>query len=153
MKTTTKITLLAIALLFAGCATTETTLKHVQTNYYGKSLDSLVMEVGTPKSKYVMQSGDIIYKWVYSGTMNMPVTTIYNSSATAYGYGNTVSAYGTGTATTFGGGVSHRVCDMTVLTTKKNIIKRIKFNRDTFGTDPGTASMCAQMFGISYTRI
>ena len=149
MKITTKTIFISTALVFAGCATTETTLKHAQTNFYGKSLDSLVMQVGAPQSKYVMQSGDIMYKWVYSGTINMPTTTIYNSSATAYGYGNTVRAYGTGTATTFGGGESHRVCDMSALTTKKSIIKRIKFNHDTFGTEPGTASMCAQMFGIN----
>jgi hypothetical protein len=38
---------------------------------------------------------------------------------------------------------------MTALTTKKNIIKKITFNKDTFGTEPGTASMCAQMFRIN----
>ena len=149
MRITIKTILLTTTLAFVGCATTKTTLKHAQTNFHGKSLDSLVMKVGAPQSKYMMQSGDIMYKWVYSGTMNMLATTIYNSSSTAYGYGNTVRAYGTGIATTFGGGVSHRVCDMTVLTTKNNIVKRIKFNQDTYGTEPGTVSMCAQMFGIN----
>ena len=148
MRKTAKTILLSTVLLFAGCATTQTTLKHAQTNYHGKSLDNLVMQVGAPQSKYVMQSGDIMYKWVYSGAINMPATTIYNSSATAYSYGNTVTGYRTGTATTFGGGISYRVCDMTVLTTKKNIVKKIKFNRDTLGTEPGAVSMCAQMFGI-----
>ena len=149
MKIIIKVITLSTALIFVGCATTEATLSHAQTNYHGKSLDSLVMQVGAPQSKYMMQSGDIMYKWVYSGTINMPATTIYNSSATAYGYGNTIRAYGTGTATTFGGGASYRVCDMTVLTTKKNIVKKIQFNQDTFGTEPGTASMCAQMFRIN----
>ena len=138
MKIMTKTILISTALVFAGCATTEATLKHAQTNFHGKSLDSLVMQVGAPQSKYVMQSGDIMYKWVYSGTINMPATTIYNS----YGYG-------TGVATTFGGGMSGRKCDMTVLTTNKNIVKRIKFNQDTLGTEPGAVSMCAQMFGIN----
>lgn len=147
-----KYTIASLVLIsvLAGCVpTTGSTLKYAQSNYHGKNMDMLVMDIGAPKSKYVMQSGDILYKWVYSGTLNMPSTTIYNSSATAYGYGNTVNAYGSGTATTFGGGVSNRICDISVLTSRKNIIKRIKINQDTMGTQALTASMCAQMFGIN----
>lgn len=148
MKRTTKIVLLISVIMFSACATTKSTLKYAMDNYHGKSLDSLVMRVGAPQSKYVMQSGDIMYKWVYSGTLNMPVTTLYNSSATAYGYGGMATAYGSGMATSYGG-PSHRVCDMTALTTKNNVVKNIKFSQDTYGTQPGTASMCAQMFGIN----
>jgi len=145
-----KIISILSVLLFTGCvATTSSTLKFAEDNYKSKSMDELVMMIGVPQSKYIMENGDILYKWIYSGTINMPSTTMYNGSATAYSYGNSATAYGSGTSTTFGGGVSSRVCDMTVLTTNKNRIKKIKFNRDTLGTEPLTASMCAQMFGIN----
>ena len=144
------IATLTLVSLLTGCVTTtNTTLNHAQSNYHGKNMDKLVMDIGAPKNKYIMHNGDIMYTWVYSGTMNLPSTTIYNSSATAYGYGNTINAYGSGTATTFGGSVSNRTCEMSVLTSRKNIIKRIKINRDTMGTQALTASMCAQIFGIN----
>ena len=137
-------------LFFAGCAaTTSSTLKYAENNFQAKSIDELVMTIGAPQSEYVMGNGDILYRWIYSGTINMPTTTIYNGSATASSYGNSATAYGNGISTTFGGGISNRVCDMSVLATHNNIIKKIKFNRDTLGTEPLTASMCAQMFGIN----
>jgi hypothetical protein len=142
------ITFISLLILLGCSPNTATTLKHAQNNYYAKTIDDLVMDIGVPQSKYEMDNGNMMYKWVYSGTINMPSTTTYNSTATAYGTGNTATAYGSGTATTFGGGISNRVCEITVLANSSNVIKNIKFNQDTFGTKPFATSMCAQMFGI-----
>lgn len=143
------VSILSINLLTGCITTTEKALQYAHNNYNGQSLDKLVLNIGPPRSKYTMDNGNILYKWVYSGTMSLPSTTFYNNSATINTYGRNTAIQGAGSATTFGGGVSQRICDMSVLTTKNNIIKGIKFNRDTFGTEGGTASMCAQMFRIN----
>ncbi len=147
----TKIIIIFITTSFLiGCsANTAKTLKYAQDSYYGKKIDDLVVNIGLPQNKYKMENGDVLYKWIYSATAVMPSTTIYNGTSTVYGAGNTATAYGSGTATTVGGGVSNRVCEMTVLANSSNIIKSIKFNRDTFGTEAFTVSMCSQMFGIN----
>lgn len=138
-----------ITLLLAGCSpNTATTLNHAQNKYYGKNVDYLVMDVGPPYSKYEMDNGSVMYKWIYGSSISMPSTTIYNSTATAYGTSNVNTAYGSGTATTIGGGVADRVCEISVFANSDNIIENIKFIKDTFGTKPFATSMCAQMFGI-----
>jgi len=142
------ISILSLLFIITGCvATTSSTLKYAKENY--KTIDEVVISIGPPQSKYTLDNGDFMYKWVYSGSINMPSTTVYNGSATAYNNGYSSTAYGSGTSTTFGGGMSSRVCEMSILTTNSNIIKMIKFNQDTMGTQPLTASMCAQMFRIN----
>ena len=143
------IIFITASFLFGCSATTAKTLQYAQDRYYGKKIDDIVMSIGVPHSKYKMENGDVLYKWVYSASASMPSTTIYNGSTTAYGTGTAATGYTSGTATTFGGGVSSRVCEMAVLANSSNIIKNIKFNRDTFGTQAFTSSMCAQMFGVN----
>jgi hypothetical protein len=106
------------------------------------------MDVGPPYSKYEMDNCGVMYKWVYGSSITMPRTTIYNSTATAYGNSNAATAFGSGTATTIGGGVAGRVCEISVFANSDNIVENIKFIKDTFGTKPFASSMCSQMFGI-----
>jgi len=139
------LVLVSTVLIITGCMTTAQTLTYANNTYKGKTIDDLVMDVGLPTSSYKMQNGNILYNWKYSGTINLPSTTTYNGTSNYYG-GNTV--YNNGSSTTYGGGTSSRVCDMVVLATPKGEVIKIKFNQDTMGTQPATASMCAQMFGI-----
>lgn len=146
MLKSSRLLVLPLCLYVSGCVTTTSdTLKYAKNTYYGQNVDQMVINIGTPQQKYQLDNGDIMYRWVYSGSVDVPGTVIYNGSTTSSG--NTASTYGT--ATTVGGGSSKRVCDMSVLADSNNIIKNIKFSTDTFGTEPFAASMCAQMLDIN----
>jgi len=144
-----KILLLSV-LIFSGCsiATTQSTLHHAENKYINHSVDNLIMAIGTPISQYPMSNGDILYQFHYVGTINMPTTVIHNTTGYANSYGNYARTSATGTSTVYGG-ASERECKMGVLVSSNKIIKQIMINRDTFGTEPLTASMCAQMFRIN----
>ena len=138
------ITLLVIAILFSGCTTTAGVMEAANQNHIGKSFDGFVKNYGPPQGKYQLDNGDNVYTWSFSGQVMMLGTTIYNGSANAYSYGNTATAYGTGTATTFGGGISNRICVLNILTTKDNIIKEFSIMKNTPPALPGYSSMCAR---------
>ena len=131
---------IAVVIAITGCTTTAGVMKATNNKYIGQSMDKFVLDYGQPQGKFRLTDGTYTYQWAFTGQVFMPGTTISNGSATAYG--NT--AYGTGSSTTIGGGMSNRICILNIHTKSNGEIITFKITKNTAPALPGYSSMCAQ---------
>jgi ABC-type uncharacterized transport system auxiliary subunit len=131
MRNILKIT--ALALLLSGCVSTQAVVDRLGNKYVGKNFDEFVINHGTPRQKFTLSSGDIVYTW-NSGTSSiaMPAT------ATTTAYGNTA------TTTINGGGSIDMYCEAQFVTSPNGLIKQVSILKDTVGF--WTTSMCHEIF-------
>ena len=99
---------LSVALItIAGCTPVGTRSSGIMQSYVGKDVAEAAMDYGPPTGTMDLPDGTRAFLWKMSGTKVIPRTTTYNAS----GYGDWV----TGSATTYGGGVSNWQCNYTLI--------------------------------------
>ena len=123
----------ALAFLLSGCVSTQAVVDRLGNKYVGKNFDEFVINHGTPRQKFTLSSGDIVYTW-NSGrsSIAMPAT------ATTTADGNTA------TTTINGGGSIDMFCEAQFVTSPDGLIKQVSILKDTVGF--WTTSMCHEIF-------
>ena len=90
-----------VAFGLAGCAT------QILSSYVGKDVTEVAMDYGPPSGVMDLPDGSRAFMWNRTQTMMMPSTTNVNAVQS----GNWV----TGSATTYGGGISTSQCTYTLI--------------------------------------
>ena len=99
--------LIALVVIFAGCATTANYEKILNT-WMGTHVDNLISSWGPPQGSFKLSDGSMVVEYVNSRNVQMggytytvPQTTYHSGTTSVYGYGG--SAYGnySGTSTTY----------------------------------------------------
>lgn len=123
---------LALGLL-AGCVSTQEVVNRLSPQFVGTNFDSFVLRYGPPKSKFILNSADIVYVW-NSGTASVGIP----ASATTTGSGNTA------TTQFHGGGSIDMFCEIQFVTSPNGTIKELSILKDTIGF--WTTSRCNEVF-------